>query len=90
MSPWLMLGCDGRTLRSPLQVRLRRLACRFEVRASDRLIFLTFQQCECLKNVGFFNLLLAQWKKGAVSVVKRPLFVREAEGEEPEGWLVKL
>ena len=54
-----MLGCDGRTLRSPLQVRLRRLACRFEVRASDRLIFLTFQQCECLKNVGFFNLLLA-------------------------------
>ena len=53
--------------------------------ASDRLRFLTFQRRECLKNVGFFNLLLAQWKKGVVSVVKRPLFVCEAEGEEPEG-----
>lgn len=53
--------------------------------ASDGLNFLTFQRRERLKNVGFFNLLLACWKNGAVSVVKRPLFVCEAEGEEPEG-----
>ena len=80
-----MLGCDGRTLHSSLQVRLRRLVCRFEVRASDRLKFLTFYRRECLKNVGFFNLLLARWKKGAVPVVKRPLCVCEAKGEEPKG-----
>ena len=43
------------------------------------------QRRECLKNVGFFNLLLAQWKDGVVSVVKRPLCVCEAEGEEPKG-----